>query len=363
MKAEGRRMIAAKSNTQKSVTRKRSLMKYTWRIITVWTLIVIGLLVYNLATLSQITKKLAAREARTHIQRDVSFRSWVASHGGLYVPITEHTAPNPYLSNIPERDIETLSGKHLTLMNPAWALRQLNEKFAEDYGVAGHITSLKPLRPENGPDNWERLALELFENGKTEVKEFTDVEGQQFFRLTEPLITQEGCLKCHAQQGYAVGDIRGGISVAVPLASYLVEEEQAAVKHIVSFVLLWILGLGIIIQSSRIIRKKSLDRDHVYQMLQESHNLVESHIKERTSELDKINQKLQKEITEHKLAEDEVKRQLSEKEIILKEVHHRIKNNFTSIGSLLSIQVQAISNPEARGLVFYICSQKIAVIT
>ncbi len=347
MKAERRRMIAAESNTQKSVNRKRPLMKYTWRIIAVWTLILIGLLVYDLSTLSQITKKLVAREARTYIQRDISFRSWVANHGGLYVPITENTTPNPYLSHIPERDIETPSGKNLTLVNPAWALRQLNEKFIETYGVAGHITSLKPIRPENGPDNWERLALELFENGKTEVKEFTNIGDSPFLRLMKPLITEESCLKCHAQQGYVVGDIRGGISVAVPLASYLVEEEQSAVKHIVSFALLWVLGNGIIIKGSRIIRKKSLDREQVYQMLQESHNLMEIRVQERTSELDKINQKLQKEITEHKLTEDEVKRQLSEKEIILKEVHHRIKNNFTSIGSLLSIQVQAISNPEA----------------
>jgi PAS domain S-box-containing protein len=52
-------------------------------------------------------------------------------------------------------------------------------------------------------------------------------------------------------------------------------------------------------------------------------------------------------ITEHKLAEDEVKRQLAEKEILLKEVHHRIKNNIASIGGLLSLHMQSITNPEA----------------
>ncbi len=52
-------------------------------------------------------------------------------------------------------------------------------------------------------------------------------------------------------------------------------------------------------------------------------------------------------ITEIKKAENEVKHQLAEKEIILKEVHHRIKNNFTSIGSLLSLQIQKTTNPEA----------------
>jgi PAS domain S-box-containing protein len=52
-------------------------------------------------------------------------------------------------------------------------------------------------------------------------------------------------------------------------------------------------------------------------------------------------------ITERKQAEDEVKRQLAEKEILLKEVHHRIKNNIASIGGLLSLHMQSVTNPEA----------------
>ncbi len=52
-------------------------------------------------------------------------------------------------------------------------------------------------------------------------------------------------------------------------------------------------------------------------------------------------------ISERKRAEDEIRRQLSEKEILLKEVHHRIKNNIASIGGLLSLRVQATTNPEA----------------
>ncbi len=45
-------------------------------------------------------------------------------------------------------------------------------------------------------------------------------------------------------------------------------------------------------------------------------------------------------------AEEEIKRQLQEKELIIKEVHHRIKNNIASIGSLFSMQLRSISNPE-----------------
>ena len=52
-------------------------------------------------------------------------------------------------------------------------------------------------------------------------------------------------------------------------------------------------------------------------------------------------------ISERKRAEEEIKRQLAEKEILLREVHHRIKNNIASIGGLLSLHLKSITNPEA----------------
>lgn len=50
---------------------------------------------------------------------------------------------------------------------------------------------------------------------------------------------------------------------------------------------------------------------------------------------------------EEKRAEADISRQLREKETLLKEVHHRIKNNISSVSSLLSLQAKELSNPEA----------------
>ncbi len=52
-------------------------------------------------------------------------------------------------------------------------------------------------------------------------------------------------------------------------------------------------------------------------------------------------------ITERKLAEEKVKDLLAEKELILKEVHHRIKNNMNTIKSLLSLQGDTLKDPSA----------------
>jgi PAS domain S-box-containing protein len=52
-------------------------------------------------------------------------------------------------------------------------------------------------------------------------------------------------------------------------------------------------------------------------------------------------------ITDNKLAEEKIKSLLAERELTLKEVHHRIKNNMNTIASLLSLQAQTLKEPLA----------------
>jgi len=160
----------------------------------------------------------------------------------VYAPISEKTPPNPHLE-VPERDIETPSGVKLTLVNPAYMTRQVHELANEAAGVKGHITSLNPIRPENAPDAWETAALEAFERGETEVSSVEILEDIQYMRLMRPLETEEGCLRCHAAQGYEHGDIRGGISVAVPMEPFLAVQHSRYVTLAVGHGLFWLLGL------------------------------------------------------------------------------------------------------------------------
>ena len=48
-----------------------------------------------------------------------------------------------------------------------------------------------------------------------------------------------------------------------------------------------------------------------------------------------------------KRADEEIQRQLEEKEVLLKEVHHRIKNNIASISGLISLRLQTVAHPQA----------------
>lgn len=222
-----------------------------------WSALLAASLLWNWREVDHSVIELAQKEAQSHFEKDVLFRRWVALRGGVYVTPTEKTPPNPHLAFMPDRDVTTTSGKKLTLINPAYLTRQVYELAAEQHGIQGHITSLKPLRPENQPDDWEKRALLALEAGAKEIVEVESLGGEPHLRFMRPLMTEAACLKCHEAQGYKIGDIRGGISIAVPFTPFTKIAESHRQFLLLGHLAIGALGLtGFWIGSRRLLRSE-----------------------------------------------------------------------------------------------------------
>ncbi len=250
------------------------LYRLTTILLLAWSAVAAASLWWNVHRETVEAEVIAHREAKAYFVTDRALRLWSTDHGGVYVEVAGKTAPSPYLAALPERDVTTPSGRLLTLMNPAQMIREI-DGYGTGVGRArSRITSLHPLRPENGPDEWERAALQRLATGEEEVGEITGDGEVARFRLMRPLVTKAPCLKCHAAQGFQVGDIQGGIVVSLPMAPLWAIGRRHTTTIVAGHALLWLTGvLGIGIGRRRLAREIVERR------------AVETHLRRRTADL------------------------------------------------------------------------------
>jgi two-component sensor histidine kinase len=85
--------------------------------------------------------------------------------------------------------------------------------------------------------------------------------------------------------------------------------------------------------------------------LRKSRDELEHKVDERTAELVNINKELESEISQRIQVEKQIRVSLREKEVLLREIHHRVKNNMAIISSLLQLQAR-YSKDENLNLIF-----------
>ena len=145
---------------------------------------------------------------------------------------------------------------------PAMAGNEIGRKFYNETGYQLRQVSTKYRNPRNNPDKFEEKALlEFMKDGNlSEYKGIDKINGQRVLRYLLPLYIEEACLKCHSAEetipefikeyypedkatGYTYGDLRGAISVIVPI--YRVEAEVK--KNLIYMAILTALGTIVLV--------------------------------------------------------------------------------------------------------------------
>ncbi len=226
----------------------------TWRGIALallWTAAIGAAILYTVIEESAKLHEIAHGEARGIFDLMVDTRTWISRHGRIYREVTPETPPNPYLA-VPDRDVGTTGGVALTMVNPSYATRQIGEIATERGHARIRITSSNPIRPGNSPLAWERPVLEAFEAGEREWAEFAaGDDGVPVYRYMAPLMTEEACLACHASQGYRVGDVRGALSIVIPVGKLFDARRSAHRRLVPAAFFLWLLGVTLIAMDAR----------------------------------------------------------------------------------------------------------------
>jgi PAS domain S-box-containing protein len=88
------------------------------------------------------------------------------------------------------------------------------------------------------------------------------------------------------------------------------------------------------------------ERREAEQALQAANAQLERRVAERTAELTRVNADLQAEVIQRQHAEAQLTTALRQKDILFREVHHRVKNNLQLMSSLLNLQCRYTSDPQ-----------------
>ena len=236
----------------------------------IWTVVIVGFFGWTVSNEKKQTSELAVAQTEAFYKEFVMARQWIAFHGGVYVPVTKETQPNPYLDD-PLRDITTMEGMILTKVNPAFMTRQI-AKLARGKNLAHiHLASLDPSRPENAPDPWEEKALIALQKGaqkKFEIIESAD--GIKKYRYMAPLILEAPCMKCHEETNEKQGDFKGGISVTIPADPYINAQQKHIMQFGLTYFIIWLLGLFGIWTGSHSLCKNEKAREKIILQLQKT---------------------------------------------------------------------------------------------
>lgn len=190
----------------------------------------------------KLSLELIHQQAQSIFRQVVLTRRWATQHGGVFVKVRPGVDPNPFLTSLPglKVNIKDEDGVQYTLRNPGLITREISQLANESGLFTVRVTSLKPVNTlTNSPDAFETKALKMLEEGRDEVTQVQKTPQGTVYRYIAPLYYEQSCNRCHAHQGYKDGDIRGGISVSIPMNNMVIEMQNTRIYTVIAVIVIF----------------------------------------------------------------------------------------------------------------------------
>ena len=254
------------------------LRYYVWTLAILWTAAFAVALAWALTDKWNRTREVLRAEARSAFRKDRGLLRWYAARGGVFVP-----APTAAPTDRTKPVGGARSGQRLVPVEACDMIREVHGFGHEESELRTHLVGLEPRHSANAPDAWETDALKRLAQGEGEVSSERSIRGTTFFQTMRPLIVEGSCLQCHAERGYRVGELRGGISISVPFAPLWPLERAEMLRSIATYGSMWFFGLCTILFGARQLRRQIERRMKTEKALREreAQMIAAQHIQEQ----------------------------------------------------------------------------------
>ncbi|MBV6407324.1 MAG: Adaptive-response sensory-kinase SasA [Rhodocyclaceae bacterium] len=260
---------------------ERSLRRDYYLALAAWCALIAGSFSWYFWQESRGVADTAAKEARAILDRDNAYRHWLVEQGGVYVRPSAKLPGDPYLVH-PQRDVVTTDGMRLTLLNPAFVLREVQLRQADPKRGRSRVVSLTPLNPDNAADAWESRELDHLSGGFDRM-EIVRSEGGEELRALRPFFASPPCLSCHA--AFQDNQLAGAITTRVSLAPYRETSRKALGAAALGHGAIWLAGVAGIGFAHRRRRQHAADQRTWTRSVETMNAELEQRVALRTEEL------------------------------------------------------------------------------
>ncbi len=270
--------------------------------------------------------------------------------------------------------------KHLVCVVAAKSISML---FTTETDYSIRFTNNTPRQMANSPDEFEQAALDAFNadpNLKAYYRVEKNAEGESVFRYSEPLYVTESCLECHGlpigeldqygypKEGMVVGEVGGAMSITEPMEIYQSGVQTSVIQQVIMVLCMMVAAFaGVYFVTSKLVLRPidelrnaaekvgdgnfnyalsnkrmftkhpdeltelTYDFDKMAHDLQALYDDLEGQVREKTDDLMVLNELLNYQKRELKLAIDKLGEEVAYKNEFFAIVSHELRTPLTSI--------------------------------